>query len=235
MAATARHTPTTLEALRDWEERRPERYGLAGGVGRTMSGDTGDHDRLSVDPIRLLGNALRGRPCDVHAANLEVMGREAGAALYPERFVRCGPRSGKRTRTEDAAVVVEALSDGTAKEDPPRKGRGPGPGPRRRAAHRRPRRDAAHARALRGRRRRRCGGGAPAAEWRGRGSTGGQRTRHQLGSHAGVDEDIAVDEEQGLSGSGQPMPSSAVRSPSWLGELGPLRAGTPSRSAASPA
>jgi Uma2 family endonuclease len=117
MAATALRAPTTLDAFLDWEDRQDERYELVGGVVRMMSGGTEDHDRLSVNLIRLLGNALRGRPCYVHASNLKVVSRDAGASMYPELFVRCGPRDGQRTRTEDAVVVFEVLSRRTAKTD----------------------------------------------------------------------------------------------------------------------
>jgi Uma2 family endonuclease len=36
-------------------------------------------------------------------------------------FVRCGPREGGRTRTEDAVIVFEVLSEGTAQFDLTRK------------------------------------------------------------------------------------------------------------------
>jgi Uma2 family endonuclease len=123
MTATALHAPTKLDAFLEWEERQRERYELVGGVVRMMSGGTEDHDRLSVNLIALLREKLRGRPCYVHASNLKVVSREAGAAMYPELFVRCGPRSGRRTRTEDAVVVFEVLSDSTAKDDLTRKRR----------------------------------------------------------------------------------------------------------------
>ena len=43
--------------------------------------------------------------------------------MYPELFVRCGPREGRRTWIEDAVVVVEVLSPRTAKDDLTRKRR----------------------------------------------------------------------------------------------------------------
>lgn len=123
MSATALGAPTTLDEFLDWEERQPERWELVGGVVRMMSGGTEDHDRLSVNLIAMLQQRLRGRPCYVHASNLKVVSREAGASMYPELLVRCGPRSGKRTRTEDAVVVFEVLSESTAKDDLTRKRR----------------------------------------------------------------------------------------------------------------
>jgi Uma2 family endonuclease len=37
--------------------------------------------------------------------------------MYPDTFVRCGPRDDRRTTTDDPVVVFEVLSEGTAKHD----------------------------------------------------------------------------------------------------------------------
>ncbi len=123
MASTALRAPATLDAFLAWEDEQPERYEFLDGLVRMMTGGTEDHDRLSVNLIRLLGNALRGGPCPVHASNLKVVSRAGNASMYPELFVRCGPREGKRTRIEDAVVAVEVLSPSTAKNDLTRKRR----------------------------------------------------------------------------------------------------------------
>jgi Uma2 family endonuclease len=123
MASTALKAPATLEEFLAWEEQQPERYEFLDGVVRMMTGGTEDHDRLSVNLIRLLANALRGGPCSVHASNLKVVSRAGNTSMYPELFVRCGPREGKRTRIEDAIVAVEVLSRRTAKDDLTRKRR----------------------------------------------------------------------------------------------------------------
>jgi len=123
MASTALKAPTTLDEFLAWEDEQPERYEFLDGLVRLMTGGTEDHDRLSVNLIALLRNALRGGPCSVHASNLKVVSRAGNASMYPELFVRCGPREGKRTRIEDAVVVVEVLSPRTAKDDLTRKRR----------------------------------------------------------------------------------------------------------------
>jgi Uma2 family endonuclease len=123
MASTALKAPATLDEFLAWEEQQPERYEYLDGLVRMMTGGTEDHDRLSVNLIRLLANAVRGGPCSVHASNLKVVSRAGNASMYPELFVRCGPREGKRTRIEDAVVAVEVLSPSTAKDDLTRKRR----------------------------------------------------------------------------------------------------------------
>jgi Uma2 family endonuclease len=123
MASTALKAPATLDEFLAWEEQQTERYEFLDGVVRMMTGGTEDHDRLSVNLIALLRNALRGGPCSVHASNLKVVSRVGNASMYPELFVRCGPREGKRTRIEDSIVAVEVLSPRTAKDDLARKRR----------------------------------------------------------------------------------------------------------------
>jgi Uma2 family endonuclease len=123
MASTALKAPATLDEFLDWEDDQLDRYEFLDGVVRMMTGGTEEHDRLSVNFIILLGNALRGGPCSVHASNLKVVSRAGNASMYPELFVRCGPRESKRTRVEDAVVVVEVLSPRTAKNDLTRKRR----------------------------------------------------------------------------------------------------------------
>jgi Uma2 family endonuclease len=123
MASTALKAPATLDEFLDWEDDQLDRYEFLDGVVRMMTGGTEEHDRLSVNFIILLGNALRGGPCSVHGSNLKVVSRAGNASMYPELFVRCGPRESKRTRVEDAVVVVEVLSPRTAKNDLTRKRR----------------------------------------------------------------------------------------------------------------
>jgi Uma2 family endonuclease len=123
MASAALKAPTTLDEFLAWENEQDERYEFLDGLVRLMTGGTEDHDRLSVNLIALLRNALRGGPRSVHASNLKVVSRAGNASMYPELFVRCGPREGKRTRIEDAVVVVEVLSPRTAKDDLTRKRR----------------------------------------------------------------------------------------------------------------
>jgi Uma2 family endonuclease len=123
MASTALKAPTTLDAFLAWEDEQDDRYEFLDRLVRRRPGGTEDLDRLSVNQIALLANALRGGPCSVHASILKVVSRAGNASMYPELFVRCGPRAGKRTWIEDAVVAVEVLSPRTAKNDLTRKRR----------------------------------------------------------------------------------------------------------------
>lgn len=117
MRATAPTAPLTFEAFLAWEERQPERFELVGGVVRLMAGGTEGHDRIGINIAAALRIRLRGAPCSAHGSNLKVVSRAAGAVMYPDAFVRCGPRDDRRTTRDDPVVVFEVLSEGTVKHD----------------------------------------------------------------------------------------------------------------------
>jgi Uma2 family endonuclease len=121
MRAVAPTPPLDLERFLDWEERQPERFELAGGVVRMMAGGTEDHDGIGLNVATALRTRLRGKPCSAHGSNLKLLSRAMGASMYPDVFVRCGPREGGQTRTDDAVVVFEVLSESTAQFDLTRK------------------------------------------------------------------------------------------------------------------
>lgn len=103
-----------------WEERQEERYEFVGGVVTMMAGGTENHDLIGINAASLLNRLLRGIPCRVHGSNLKVRS-PAGAVMYPNTFVRCGPGRGDRTVVEDARLVIEVLSPRTQQADLTRK------------------------------------------------------------------------------------------------------------------
>lgn len=117
MRATAPAAPLTFDAFLAWEERQRERFELVGGVVRLMADGTEGHDRIGLNIAAALRIRLRGAPCSAHGSNLKVVSRAAGAVMYPDAFVRCGPRDDRRTTTDDPAVVFEVLSESTLKHD----------------------------------------------------------------------------------------------------------------------
>lgn len=121
MDSAALAAPSGLHAFLDWELRRPERFELVGGVVRLVAGGSEDHDRIAGNIFAALRVRLRGSPCSAHGSNLKVVSRAANAIMYPDIFVRCGPRDGARPWIEDPLVVVEVLSESTAKHDLTRK------------------------------------------------------------------------------------------------------------------
>lgn len=121
MDSAAVAAPSTLDAFLEWEARQPERFELACGVVRLMAGGSEDHDRISGNIFAALRIRLRGTPRSAHFSNLKVLSRAADAVMYPDVFVRCGPREGGRVAVDDPVLVVEVLSESTAKHDLTRK------------------------------------------------------------------------------------------------------------------
>lgn len=117
MIASAVASPPDLDGFLAWERSQRERFELVGGVVRMMAGGTEGHDRLGMNFGAALIARLRGSLCSVHGSNLKVVSRAAGAVMYPDLLIRCGPRDDSRTSIEDPVVVVEVLSEGTARHD----------------------------------------------------------------------------------------------------------------------
>ena len=99
-----------------WEEHQAERYELVGGLITMMAGGTENHDLIGMNAARTLGNRLAGSSCRVHGSNLKVRS-PAGAVMYPDSFVRCGPGQASRTIVDDPVLVVEVLSPTTQQAD----------------------------------------------------------------------------------------------------------------------
>lgn len=110
----------TVDEFLAWEERQEERYEFVGGVITLMAGGTENDDLVGMNVARALGNRLAGTPCRVHGSNLKVRS-PAGAIMYPNAFVRCGPGRGDRTVVDDPVLVVEVLSPSTQQADLTRK------------------------------------------------------------------------------------------------------------------
>lgn len=85
-----------------------------------MVGGTPEHARLQAVMIRLIGNALADRPCDVYTSDLRIRSRATDIATYPDITVVCGPLS-VDPEDQDAAtnptLIVEVLSPTTERFD----------------------------------------------------------------------------------------------------------------------
>lgn len=116
MAEPALPIIRTVDAFLAWEEREELRYEFVAGAVFMMAGGTENHDLIGTNAARTLGNRLAGSGCRVHGSNLKVRS-PAGAVMYPDSFVRCGPSQGQRTIVDDPVVVVEVLSPSTQQAD----------------------------------------------------------------------------------------------------------------------
>jgi Uma2 family endonuclease len=113
MAEPAVKARRTVAEWRAWEESQPERYELLGDEPRMMAGGTAAHNELAQNIAGWLRERLRGRDCRTFLADVKVV-LPSGRWLYPDVFVRCGPRTGRETAFGDPVLVVEVLSASTA-------------------------------------------------------------------------------------------------------------------------
>ena len=85
-----------------------------------MAGASREHNLISSNLARELGNQLRERPCETYISDMRVRVRPTGLYTYPDVVVACG-----RPRFDDAhvdvllnpAVIFEVLSDSTEAYD----------------------------------------------------------------------------------------------------------------------
>ena len=72
------------------EEMSTVRHEFLNGEVWAMAGGSPDHAAIAANVIRLLGNALSGRPCRVHTSDLRVRVARTGLGTYPDATVICG-------------------------------------------------------------------------------------------------------------------------------------------------
>jgi Uma2 family endonuclease len=113
MAASTARIRRTVEEWRVWEQAQPERWELLGDEPRLMAGGSDSHNAIALNVAGWLRERLRGRDCHVRAADVKVV-LPSGRWVYPDVFVRCGPRTGRETAFGDPVLVVEVLSASTA-------------------------------------------------------------------------------------------------------------------------
>jgi len=105
-----------VDAFLAWENDQEERFEYVGHAIRSMAGGSANHDLIGINVAGTLRDLLRGGPCRAHGSNLKIRS-PAGAVMYPDAFVRCGPMHGAWTVIEDPVLVVEVLSPSTEQRD----------------------------------------------------------------------------------------------------------------------
>lgn len=81
-----------------------------------MAGAKVNHNRISANALRSLGNQLASRPCEAFGSDMKVRINKANAFRYPDVSALCGPIL-FHDQIQDAycnpSVIVEVLSPGT--------------------------------------------------------------------------------------------------------------------------
>ena len=87
-----------------------------------MSGGSPRHAALAATIIRLLGQAVAGRPCQVFSADLRIRASRTGLGTYPDATVVCSkleldPADPRGHTVTNPTVIVEVLSPSTESYD----------------------------------------------------------------------------------------------------------------------
>jgi len=104
------------------EEESNVKHEYLGGHVYAMAGGTPEHAGITANVVRLLGNALDGKPCRVYSPHLRVRAKATGLGSYADASVVCGaieldPEDPKQHTALNPTVLVEVLSPSTEDYD----------------------------------------------------------------------------------------------------------------------
>ena len=105
----------SLDDFLAWEERQELRYEFDGHSARAMTGGTYEHDTITFNIRRALEQLLVGKPCRPCGPNVKVIVQ--GKARYPDCLVTCTPIRRGATIIDDPVVVIEVISEDSARTD----------------------------------------------------------------------------------------------------------------------
>jgi Uma2 family endonuclease len=105
----------TLAEFMDWVEQQPERWEFDGFVPQLMDGGTLAHDSISINVAAAFAARLRGSGCRPHGSNALVVAN--GRGYYPDVSISCSATPPTERIVRDPVVIVEVLSDSTARID----------------------------------------------------------------------------------------------------------------------
>jgi len=121
MPEPRRHQRYTYADYVALETVSAEKHEFIDGEIYVMAGGSADHARLSAQVVRLLGNAIGDRPCDVFTSDLRVYVETVGLATYPDGSVICGPLQQHEASPESTAlnptILVEVTSNSSEEYD----------------------------------------------------------------------------------------------------------------------
>ncbi len=116
LTQTKKYTPEEYLALEEKAEYRSE---YVDGYIFEMSGGTENHIQISYNVTKLFSDRLRGK-CRAYQSEMKVWVESAGTFFYPDVTLVCGDRkfyNNRRDVVENPILLVEVLSDSTAKYD----------------------------------------------------------------------------------------------------------------------
>jgi Uma2 family endonuclease len=111
----ASHLPMTLADFLIWEARQESRFEFDGHTPRAMTGGTYEHDVITFNIRKALDQRLAGKACRACGPNLKILVQ--GKARYPDCLVTCSPIQRGATVIDNPVVVIEVISEDSARTD----------------------------------------------------------------------------------------------------------------------
>ena len=116
MRTATRRTAWTIDDFIAWEDAQATKHELVHGEVFAMVGARERHDDVVMNVLLSLSRQLTP-PCRAYPHNRKVRVEAARSVYYPDVTVVCGKRQPDSTLATDPVLVVEVLSEGTAKFD----------------------------------------------------------------------------------------------------------------------
>lgn len=85
-----------------------------------MAGASLEHNRITTNLVRMLGNQFVGRPCDVFSSDMRVKVSATGLYTYPDVVAVCGEMrfdDAQRDTLTNPSAIIEVLSPSTEAYD----------------------------------------------------------------------------------------------------------------------
>lgn len=110
--------PTDLISVEDYltgELTSDIKHELIDGCVYAMAGASANHERISVNVLRKLGNHLENMPCEPFGSDMKL--RINSNFFYPDVMVDCRFDNSEPYFTQTPIIIVEVLSRSTRKKD----------------------------------------------------------------------------------------------------------------------
>ncbi|NES98297.1 MAG: Uma2 family endonuclease, partial [Desertifilum sp. SIO1I2] len=107
----------SVEEYLAWEATQEERYEYWDGQVVARSGATRNHNRISLNCLKLLDDALGDRGCEVYIVDVKVQVEPGSKYFYPDVVVTCDRRENDPQWVQYPCLIVEVLSPSTEAVD----------------------------------------------------------------------------------------------------------------------
>ncbi len=119
MTALSTRFVSAIEYL-SFERQSDEKHELHHGEVIAMSGASREHNLITTNAARRLGNQLEGRPCETFVSDMRVAAPSGSNYYYPDVVVTCGKPEFEDRHGDtlvNPTVVIEVLSPSTESKD----------------------------------------------------------------------------------------------------------------------